>query len=291
MLSKGQDGYTALCLKGANFMTKARSLYTPLLLVSLLCASVQALAQQAITPKLIMDRASDVEMGDNASSRVTMTVLNPKGDERVQELLSFRKKFGPDNSETRSMMFYVFPLTMRNVGFFSIDYKDTEKTDQHWMYTPTIQKMRRIGSKRLAFMSSDFSYADISVHNSDDYVYHSMKEDVLDGHKVWVIEGTPTDKEDDEDESYSKSIFYVRQDNYIVVRIINFLKKGNKIKQMDVSDLSQIDGIWVMGQVAMVTRKDGVELSRTVMKSRDVKFNQPLDESFFSERQLTRGPD
>ncbi len=60
---------------------------------------------------------------------------------------------------------------------------------------------------------------------------------------------------------------------------------------MDVSDLSQIDGIWVMGQVAMVTRKDGVELSRTVMKSRDVKFNQPLDESFFSERQLTRGPD
>ena len=95
----------------------------------------------------------------------------------------------------------------------------------------------------------------------------------------------------DEDESYSKSIFYVRQDNYIVVRIINFLKKGNKIKQMDVSDLSQIDGIWVMGQVAMVTRKDGVELSRTVMKSRDVKFNQPLDESFFSERQLTRGPD
>jgi hypothetical protein len=69
------------------------------------------------------------------------------------------------------------------------------------------------------------------------------------------------------------------------------LKKGNKIKQMDVSDLSQIDGIWVMGQVAMVTRKDGVELSRTVMKSRDVKFNQPLDESFFSERQLTRGPD
>ena len=83
----------------------------------------------------------------------------------------------------------------------------------------------------------------------------------------------------------------MRQDNYIVIRIINFLKKGNKIKQMDVSDLSQIDGIWVMGQVAMVTRKDGVELSRTVMKSRDVKFNQPLDESFFSERQLTRGPD
>ena len=245
---------------------------------------------QAISPKQIMDKASDLDMGDNASSRVTMTVVNPKGDERMHELVSFRKKFEQE-SETRSIMFYIYPMSMKNVGYFSIDYKGSEKTDQHWMYTPTIQKMRKIGSKRLAIMSSDFSYADMSIHNSGDYVYNSMKEEVLDGQKVWVIEGIPTDKEDEDDEGYAKSIFYVRQDNYIVVRSINFLKRGNKIKQMDVADITQIDGIWVLGQVTMVTRKDGVELSRTVMKSSDVKFNQKFDDNFFSERQLTRGYD
>lgn len=245
---------------------------------------------QAINPRQIMDKASDLDMGDNASSRVTMTVVNPKGDERMHELMSFRKKFEQE-SETRSIMFYIYPMSMKNVGYFSIDYKSSEKTDQHWMYTPTIQKMRKIGSKRLAIMSSDFSYADMSIHNSGDYVYNTMKEDVLDGQKVWVIEGIPTDKEDEDDEGYAKSIFYVRQDNYIVVRSINFLKRGNKVKQMDVADITQIDGIWVLGQVTMVTRKDGVELSRTVMKSSDVKFNQKFDDNFFSERQLTRGHD
>lgn len=245
---------------------------------------------QAISPRQIMDKASDLDMGDNASSRVTMTVVNPKGDERMHELVSFRKKFEQE-SETRSIMFYIYPMSMKNVGYFSIDYKDSEKTDQHWMYTPTIQKMRKIGSKRLAIMSSDFSYADMSIHNSGDYVYNTMKEDVLDGQKVWVIEGIPTDKDDEDDEGYAKSIFYVRQDNYIVVRSINFLKRGNKVKQMDVADITQIDGIWVLGQVTMVTRKDGVELSRTVMKSSDVKFNQKFDDNFFSERQLTRGHD
>ena len=245
---------------------------------------------QALSPKQIMDKASDLDMGDNASSRVTMTVVNPKGDERMHELVSFRKKFEQE-SETRSIMFYIYPMSMKNVGYFSIDYKDSEKTDQHWMYTPTIQKMRKIGSKRLAIMSSDFSYADMSIHNSGDYVYNSMKEELLDGQKVWVIEGMPTDKEDEDDEGYAKSIFYVRQDNYIVVRSINFLKRGNKIKQMDVADIAQIDGIWVLGQVTMVTRKDGVELSRTVMKSSNVKFNQKFDDNFFSERQLTRGYD
>ncbi len=253
--------------------------------------SVLAQSPQTLSPKQIMDKASDLDMGDNASSHMTMTVVNPKGDERINELVSFRKKFGLNNSETRSIMFYVFPLTMRNVGYFSIDYKDAEKTDQHWMYTPTIQKMRRIGSKRLAIMSSDFSYADMSIHNAGDYVYGAMKEELLDGQKVWVIEGIPTDKDDEDDDGYAKSIFYVRQDNYIVVRSINFLKRGNKIKQMDVADISQIGGIWVLGQVTMVTRKDGVELSRTVMKSSDVKFNQKFDDNFFSDRQLTRGYD
>src|SRR6478735_5256304 len=275
-------------------MARTVTRYSKCLGLCLLFVIGSALAQQSqtLSPKQIMDKASDLDMGDNASSRMTMTVLNPKGDQRINELVSFRKKFGLNNSETRSIMFYVFPLTMRNVGYFSIDYKDSEKTDQHWMYTPTIQKMRRIGSKRLAIMNSDFSYADMSVHNSHDYAYGSMKEDVLDGKKVWVIEGVPTGKDnEDDDEGYSRSIFYVRQDNYIVVRSINFLKRGNKIKQMDVANLSQIDGIWVLGQVVMVTRKDGVELSRTIMKSNDVKFNQKFDDNFFSERQLTRGYD
>jgi hypothetical protein len=237
-----------------------------------------------------MDKASDIDMGDNASSRVTMSVLNPKGDERTHELISFRKKF-EQGSETRSIMFYVYPMTMKNVGYFSIDYKDDAKTDQHWMYTPTIQKMRRIGSKRLAIMNSDFSYADMSLRHSGDYNYNSMKEDVLDGNKVWVIEGVPHGKNEDDEEGYAKSIFYVRQDNYIVVRAFHYLKKGNKVKQMDVSNLSKVDGIWVLGQVTMVTRKDGVELSRTAMKSSDVKFNQKFNDNYFSERQLTRGPD
>lgn len=240
------------------------------------------------TATAIMEKACDPEMGDNAFSKVSLSVINPKGDTRTHELVSFRKKFG--DSERRSIMFYRFPPSMKNVGYFSIDFKDPDVKDQHWMYTPTIQKMRRIGSNRLAIMNSDFSYADMSVHNAGDYQYTSLKEDVLDGEKVWVIEGIPfAGKNRDDDEEYARSVFYVRQDNDVIVRSINFLKKGNKVKQMDVTDLKQIDGIWVPGQVTMVTSKDGQELSRSVMKSSDVKFNQPLNEHFFSQRQLMQG--
>lgn len=280
---------TVICGKLQGGKLRGGKLLGGCAFICLLLAGVPAVAQMALTPQAVMDKAADIDMGDDASSRVTMTVVDPKGAERTHELVSYRKKFEPDKSETRSIMFYTSPMTMKNVGYFSVDYKDSAKTDQHWMYTPTIQKMRRIGSKRLAIMNSDFSYADMSVRNSGDYIYSSMKEDVLDDHKVWVIEGVPAGKEDDEEEGYAKSIFYVRQDNYIVVRTINFLKRGNKVKQMDVANISQIDGIWVLGQVTMVTRKDGVELSRTVMKSSDVKFNQKFDENFFSQRQLTHG--
>ncbi len=269
-------------------MSSRSHLVSALLVGFMIFHAINAHAASPSTAMEIMEKASDVDLGDNASSKVSLSVTSPKGDMRTHELVSFRKKFG--NNERRSIMFYTFPLTMKNVGYFSIDFKDPETNDQHWMYTPTIQKMRRIGSNRLAIMNSDFSYADMSAHNAHDYHYTSLKEDVLEGKKIWIIEGIPIERKiEDDDGEYAKSVFYVRQDNYIIIRSINFLKKGNKVKQMDVTNLNLIDGIWVPEQVTMVTSKDSQEISRTIMKSSDVKFNQTFNENFFTQRQLTHG--
>jgi hypothetical protein len=255
--------------------------------------SVCSLAVEPLTARQIMDKVHDINMGDNASSTVTMTVYNEKGDARANEMVSYRKKFGPDKKETRSIMFYTSPHDMKDVGFFSVQFDDGSKPDERWMYTPLIRKLKKVGSKdkRMSFMTSDFSYADMSLQNSDNNTYTLLKEEELNGQKVWVIEGIPTSEDAEDENGYTKSVFYVRQDNFITVRSINTLKKGGKEKQMDVSDIQQIDGIWVLGEITMVTRKADKVLSRTVMKTSNMSFNKPKDDNFYTTRQLERGPE
>lgn len=270
-----------------------RPLTLPCLLASLFLfgsAYIQA-APAMPTADEVMAKASTVDIGDNIKSHMIMTVTNEKGIKKVTEMAYFRKYFGGTDGETRIIMFYTAPAALKDIGYLSIDYKNPQKDDDRYMGSIAMKKVRHIPTKdkRLAFMNSDFSYADMSMRDASNYSYNSIKEENLNGQKVWVIEGAPLNENAVADDGYTKSVFYVRQDNNILVRTLNYLKQGNKEKQMDVTNLKKIDGYWVMGEITMVTRKSGQELSRTSLKTADIKFNQKIDDSLFTEKQLTIG--
>lgn len=276
--------------KGYNYMNYKKPVMG--IIASLLLAMNPVYAQAVLKPAAIMDRVNGLDMGDNASSHLTMTTINEKGEKKVTELQSFRKSLGPNKEEVRNIMFYTAPLPLKNIGFLTIDFKDPKKLDDRYMYSPALKKIKRVASqdKRMSFMNSDFSYADMTVRNSDNYIFfNSVKESTIDGQKVWVFEGSPVREEDVGDEGYAKTLFHVRQDDFILIRTINYLRKGNKEKQMDISHIEKIDGYWVFGEIKMVTRKAGKELSSTVLKTTDAKFNQPVADAFFNVEQLKIG--
>ncbi len=154
----------------------------------------------------------------------------------------------------------------------------------------TVYRWRKEDPRFLTEMDSAFKEGEEFVNDmSETQLFTLIKEENLNGQKVWVIEGAPLNENAVADDGYTKSVFYVRQDNNILVRTLNYLKQGNKEKQMDVTNLKKIDGYWVMGEITMVTRKSGQELSRTSLKTADIKFNQKIDDSLFTEKQLTIG--
>ena len=69
----------------------------------------------------------------------------------------------------------------------------------------------------------------------------------------------------------------MRQDNFVVIRSVGWLKKGKRLKYFDVKKLEQIDGIWVPTEMHMTTKKGKATLHKTVIKAHDVRFNQDLD--------------
>ena len=88
---------------------------------------------------------------------------------------------------------------------------------------------------------------------------------------------------------YTKTISFVRKDNYVVIRSVSWLKKGKRLKYMNVDKLEQIDGIWVPTQITMSTRKGKKTLHKTLIQVSNVKFNQALGDDMFTIRRLEKG--
>jgi len=235
----------------------------------------------------IMQWVDDRDDGDNGISDIKMILIDKRGNERLRNLRSYGKDKGED---TLSLMFFLSPADVKDTGFLTYDYDDPDRDDDQWLYLPALKKTKRIASsdKSGSFMGSDFSYADMSSRPLARYEYTLMKELEIDGVPVWQIEAIPNEKEMDET-GYTKSILFVRKDNFVVVRAVNWVKKGKRLKYMQVKRLEQIDGIWVPTELTMVTKKGKKMLHRTRIEMHDVKFNQDLSEEMFSIRRLEKG--
>ena len=254
-------------------------------------ALVAAPAFAADDPKAreIMTAVDEREDGDNQTSNMQMVLIDKRGKQRVRELRSFRKDKGIDE---QSMMFFLSPGDVEDTGFLTYDYDDADRDDDQWLYLPALKKTKRIASsdKSGSFMGSDFSYADMTERPLEKYEYKLLQEGELDGHKVWIIESTPIDDEEVDETGYTKSINFVRQDNYVVVQAKIWVKKGKRNKYLRVEELEQIDGIWVPTVMTMTTKKGKQTLHKTILRMSDVQFNQGLDFDMFSVRGLETGP-
>src|SRR3989338_3610727 len=138
----------------------------------------------------IMQRVDDRDDGDNGSSEMEMALIDKSGHERSRKIRSFNKDKGEDKLR---IMFFLEPADVKDTGFLTYDYDAPGKDDDQWLYLPALKKTKRIASddKSGSFMGSDFNYSDMTERELEKYDYTLMKEDAINGVKVWQIEGIP----------------------------------------------------------------------------------------------------
>jgi Outer membrane lipoprotein-sorting protein len=248
-----------------------------------------ALAAEALTARAIMERVDARDDGDHSSQDLEMVLIDKRGTQRIRKLRAYGRDVGVDE---QSILFFVSPADVEDTGFLTYDYKDPARDDDQWLYLPALSRTKRIATadKSGSFMGSDFSYADMTKRPLGHYRYTLMKELEIDGQPVWQIESVPTTEQERDETGYEKSISFVRQDNFVVVRSVHWVKKGSRLKYFDVKKLEQIDGIWVATEMQMSTRKGDETLHRTLLSATNVHFGQKQRDDFFSVRQLEKGP-
>ncbi|MDZ7774254.1 MAG: outer membrane lipoprotein-sorting protein [Bacteroidales bacterium] len=115
---------------------------------------------QDLSGKEIIKKVYYRDDGDDRHGKLTMTLINSRGNQRIREIKQFDKDFG---EEDKKIMFFISPADVRNTSFMNWSYDDPAKDDDQWIYLPALGKVKRISSdsKDDYFMGSDFTYDDL----------------------------------------------------------------------------------------------------------------------------------
>ncbi|MDX2469534.1 MAG: outer membrane lipoprotein-sorting protein [SAR324 cluster bacterium] len=247
----------------------------------------------ALTAKEIITKVDNLEDGDTSISKLTMILIDKKGNKRIRKTKGFRKDYGED---TKSITYFLSPADVKNTTFLAFDYDDEAKEDDNWLYLPALRKVKRIasGNKKDSFMGTDFSYHDMNGLNIDEWDYQIIKESAkIDGHDCWVIGSVPKKaiaKAVIKDTGYLKRVGWIRKDNFMMLQSKIWVKKGKKLKVLKASEIKKIQDIWTVGKLEMKTldRKGRLEHA-TVLLFDEVLYNKGVDDNTFTTQQMERG--
>jgi Outer membrane lipoprotein-sorting protein len=236
----------------------------------------------------IMQQVEDRDDGDNRVNDMAMVLIDKNGNERIRKIHTFTKDFGED---TYRIMFFSHPPDVKDTGFLTYDYDDPDRDDDQWLYLPALRKTKRIATddKSSSFMGSDLNYSDMTSRDLEDYDFTRLKEMDDRGHKVWLIEAKPRGTRVIDETGYEKSILFVRQDNFYVIRAIHWVRDGGYLKYVDVKKLVKINGIWVATENLISKKKGKVTVHKTILKLENVMFKDAMEENIFTVRRLEKG--
>ena len=238
-------------------------------------------ANAQMTGREIVDKAYNLPSGEDVTSTLTMTLTNKSGQTRVRKIQQYSKDFG---DVEKSIMFFMTPADIKNTSFMNWTYDDDSKADDQWIYLPALKKVKRISSdsKSDYFMGSDFTYDDLGDRKLDADVHKLLREETIDGHACYVVESVSKD----EDYIYSKTITWVRKDNFVGMKKEFYDEDSDLLKVMTIKKVEKISGFWVITHSEM---KNVQNNHKTTINLANISVNTGVSASKFSERMMTRG--
>ena len=258
---------------------KTKTLY---LLIIVFFFGIMNLQSQPLSGRDIIQKVKDRPDGDTRSSGMTMKLINKNGSTRERKIESYSMDIGKDK---KTIMFFLYPGDVKGTGFLTWDYDEISKDDDKWLYLPAMKKTRRISgssAKTDYFMGSDFTYDDMGSRNVDEDEHKLLREETIDGQKCWVVESASKDSRD----IYSKKISWIRQDCLIALKVEYYDKQGKLHRELTMSDITKVDGIWVAKKLHMTNVQNN---HQTIIIIENPKYNITIDENSFTVAKLEKG--
>src|SRR5438874_13748738 len=180
--------------------------------------SWRALVNAADDPRQIVGEAQKRTNAKSQRYEGLLQVFDAKG-----KISDKRWTFDREGShgQSKAVIRFTAPAEVKGVALLIVNHP--ERASDQWMWTPAIERDRRISlqDRSTRFFGTDFSFEDLEERDVDQYDYAMLGDDAIDGAACWKIQAIPKQSKSSQ---YTKSIVWVRKDNYVFARLDFYIK-------------------------------------------------------------------
>jgi len=185
------------------------------------------------------------------------------------------------HGNSKAVLRFTAPAEVKGVALLVANHPD--RASDQWMWTPAIERDRRIAlqDRSTRFFGTDFSFEDLEERDVNQYDYSLLGDETIDGVACWKIQSTPKASKSSQ---YTRSIVWVRKDNYAFARIVNFIK-DLAIRRLVYANIENVQGIWSARQLEMSDLRRGSHTRLTLDK---LQYNLPMKDDDFTLQAIRR---
>lgn len=259
---------------------KFKLMKTKLILIAILSLSILSIAKSQ-TARDIAEKASDAINFKSMEMVSTLKIYDNKNNMRTRQVATATKKIA---NTTKTLIKFLSPADVKGTSLLIYDYEN--ESDAMWIYIPALRKTRRIVSseKGKSFMGSEFSNADMSKPNLDDFVYKNLGTETINGVTCWKIESKCKNEDIEDENGFSRKVAYIDKNSYLTYRVEYYDFDDELLKIMTFSDYrKQSNGGYFAYKMEMQNVQSG---RKSVMEVDKFQLGSNLSEADFAANAL-----
>jgi len=224
-------------------------------------------------PKEIIKKADDKSRGLTSQGEMTMTIVRPTWTRSVT-MKSWQK------GTKYSMILITAPAKDKGQVFLKI------KTDM-WNWFPSIDKMIKIPPSMMmqSWMGSDFTNDDLVRESSivNDYTHRLLGKETIRDQNCYKIELTPLPEAP---VTWGKLIAWVTVEGFDLWKVEYYDEDKKLINVMNASEIRKMGDREIPVKLEIIPTEN--PNNKTLLESKSVIFNKPIDDSFFSQQNMKK---
>lgn len=162
-----------------------------------------------------------------------------------------------------------------------------KRRSEMWSWNPSITRLIKLPPSMMSqgWMGSDYTNDDILKESSvvNDYTHEIIGEESIGGRLCYKIKMTARENASI---VWGKQIRWIDKKDFLVLKAELYDEDGYLVRTETGSDIKIMDGRTITSKLELVP-EDEPE-NKTVVEIREIKFNIPVAESFFSQQNMKR---
>ena len=245
-----------------------------LIVILLGTAFSNALMSQALTATEIVRKADEKFNGEKSSySLMLMTIIRPAW-QRTIEIKNW--SLGRD-----------FALALITAPAKEAGQTFLKRSSEMWSWNPSISRLIKLPPSMMSqgWMGSDYTNDDILRESSivNDYTHEITGEEEIGGRLCYKIKMTA---KENASIIWGKQIRWIDKKDFLVLKAELYDEDGYLVRTETGSEIKIMDGRTVTSKIELVPAEEPE--NKTLLEIREIKFNIPVEESFFSQQNMKR---